>query len=248
MQLPHFPECDRTLVQSLFHHTDQELVKSFQQHPEAGCYFTALFCRYSSLVYSLIRHSAKSPVQAEYLFALTWRHIFHELGGLDCSAAEDSRPQGKAFSLQGWLINVTALCINQAVIPEVESIHYSLQKVSPPFWCYIEQALDQLAPAERLMVLMARTFRWSETRIAAYLQAEGERITPAQVKARLQDAYQQLQAAMPADIQGIYLDDWAAFEGSLNATDLGQFESSSLDQLMQVPELATAREGDGSNN
>lgn len=246
MQLPHFPESDRPLIQSLFHHTDQDLVKSFQQHPEAGRYFTAIFCRYSALVYSLIRHSARSPVQAEYLFAVIWRHIFHELKGLDCTAAQEDLPQGKAFSLQGWLINVTALCINQAVVPEVESIHYSLQQASPPFWCYIEQALDQLPPAERLMVLMARTFRWSETRIAAYLQAEGERITPTQVKERLQAAYQQLQSALPADIQGIYLDDWAAFEGTMSS-DSAAFEAS-LDELMQVPELATARDGDVAHN
>lgn len=242
MQLPPFPECDRTLIQSLFHHPDQDLVQLFQKHPESGRYFTAIFCRYSALVYSLIRHSAKSPVQAEYLFAVTWRHVFHELGALDCSAAQDSLPEGKAFSLQGWLINVTALCINQAVIPEVESIHYSLQQASPPFWCYVEQALDQLPPAERLMVLMARTFRWSETRIAAYLQAEGERTTPEQVKDRLQGAYQQLEAALPTDIRGIYLDQWASFEET-GTSSLQASLDSSLDELMQVPELAQIQSG-----
>jgi hypothetical protein len=55
------------------------------------------------------------------------------------------------------------------------------------------------------MVVMAQTFHWSETRIAAYLQAEGEEISPAQVRILLQQGYQLLQAALPEDIRQIYL-------------------------------------------
>jgi hypothetical protein len=57
----------------------------------------------------------------------------------------------------------------------------------------------------RLMVVMAQTFHWSETRIAAYLQAEGEEISPAQVRVQLQEGYQLLEAALPEDIRAIYL-------------------------------------------
>ncbi len=201
--IPPFPESDHHLVQSLQHLSDQELVKLFQRNPGAGRYFTAIFCRYSPMVYSLIRHSARSPVQADYLFALTWRHILHELNGLACpTATEDSQ---KPFTLQNWLINVTALCINQAVIPEVESIHYSLAQASPPFWCYLEQALDRLPPLERLVLVMALTFRWSEARIVAYLRAEGEPLSAADVRQILDQAYRRLEESLPEDIRIIYL-------------------------------------------
>jgi DNA-directed RNA polymerase specialized sigma24 family protein len=200
VQIPHFPECNHSLIQSLFHYSDQELLILFQRHPDAGQYFTAIFCRYSPIVYTLIRHSARSPVQADYLFAITWRHIYHELGGLDLHTFNST-----ATNLQSWLINVTAVCINTAKLPAVEEIHYSLQDVSPPLWCYTEQALNRLQPVQRLIVLMSQTFHWSETRIAAYLQAEGEVISPAQVKTRLVEAYQHLEAALPEDIQEIYL-------------------------------------------
>jgi hypothetical protein len=202
VQIPHFPEANHPLVKSLFHYGDQELLDLFQSHPEAGKYFTAMFCRYSPIVYTLIRHSARSPVQADYLFALTWRHIYYELGGLDLSDAESSK---ETLTLQNWLINMTAFCINDLELPPTEAIHYSLQATSPPLWCYIEQALEQMPPVLRLMVLMAQTFHWSETRIAAYLQAEGEAIAPLDVANFLQEGYLMLEEKLPADVRSIYL-------------------------------------------
>jgi hypothetical protein len=202
VQIPHFPEANHPLVKSLFHYGDQELLDLFQSHPEAGKYFTAMFCRYSPIVYTLICHSARSPVQADYLFALTWRHIYYQLAGLDLTNAESSK---ETLTLQNWLINMTAFCINDLELPPTEAIHYSLQATSPPLWCYIEQALEQMPPVLRLMVLMAQTFHWSETRIAAYLQAEGEAIAPLDVANFLQEGYLMLEDKLPADVRTIYL-------------------------------------------
>ncbi len=205
MTIPSFPESSHPVVRALAHHSDQDLVTLLQRYPDSGKYFVAIFCRYSPMIYTLVQHSARSPVQADYLFATTWRHLFYELGGLDLAqAGPDGEP---LFTLQSWLINVTAICINQADLPPVEAIHYNIQSTSPPLWCYVEQALDQLPPVLRLMVLMAQTFSWSETRISAYLQAEGEAISPAEVRLRLQEGYQLLQAALPEDIREIYVTD-----------------------------------------
>ncbi|MBN3908593.1 MAG: sigma-70 family RNA polymerase sigma factor [Nostoc sp. NMS1] len=201
MQIPHFPEANHPLVKSLFHHSDHELLTLFQRYPDAGKYFTVIFCRYSPIVYTLIRHSARSPVQADYLFALTWRHIYYELGGLNLTTSESGEP---ALTMQNWLINMTAFCINEIKLPPTEAIHYSLQATSPPLWCYVQQALDQLPPVLRLIVLMAQTFHWSETRIAAYLQAEGEAIAPNVVANFLQEGYRMLEDKLPTDIRTIY--------------------------------------------
>jgi hypothetical protein len=200
VQIPHFPEANHPLVKSLFHHSDQELVTLFQVNPDAGKYFTAIFCRYSPIVYTLIRHSARSPVQADYLFALTWKHIYYEMAGLDFS-----KPGSENLTLQNWLINMTAYCINEIELPPTEAIHYSLNATSPPLWCYVEQALEQLPPVLRLMVLMSQTFHWSETRIAAYLQAEGEGIASHEVANFLQEGYRMLEDKLPTDIRAIYL-------------------------------------------
>jgi hypothetical protein len=201
VQIPHFPEANHSLVKSLFHHSDHELLTLFQRHPDAGKYFTVIFCRYSPIVYTLIRHSARSPVQADYLFALTWRHIYYELGGLNLTAPESGE---EALTMQNWLINMTAFCINEIKLPPTEAIHYSLQATSPPLWCYVQQALDQLSPVLRLIVLMSQTFHWSETRIAAYLQAEGEAIAPNEVANFLQEGYRMLEDKLPTDVRAIY--------------------------------------------
>jgi DNA-directed RNA polymerase specialized sigma24 family protein len=207
VQVPSFPEANHSLVKTLFHYSDQELLTLYQRHPDEGKYFTAIFCRYSQIVYTLIQHSVKSPVQADYLFALIWRHIFHELRSLDVRQEGAVREEGagSSLSLQNWIINMTALCINQADLPQVESIRYSLEAAPPPLWCYLQQALDLLPPLQRLLVVMAQTFHWSEGRIAAYLQAEGEAISPAEVGQQLQPAYQTLAASLPEDIREIYL-------------------------------------------
>jgi hypothetical protein len=202
VQIPHFPEANHPLVKSLFHETDNELLTLFQRHPEVGKYFTVIFCRYSPIVYTLIRHSARSPVQADYLFALTWRHIYYELGGLNLTSPQSGE---ETLTLQNWLINITAFCINEIQLPPTEAIHYSLQATSPPLWCYVEQALDQFPAVLRLIVLMAQTFHWSETRIAAYLQAEGETITTIEVANFIQEGYRMLEDKLPADIRAIYL-------------------------------------------
>jgi hypothetical protein len=201
MQIPTFPEANHPLVKSLFHHTDDELLTLFQRYPDAGKYFTVIFCRYSPIVYTLIRHSARSPVQADYLFALTWRHIYYELGGLNLTSSESAE---ESLTMQSWLINMTAFCINEMKLPPTEAIHYSLEATSPPLWCYVEQALDQLPPILRLIVLMSQTFHWSETRIAAYLQAEGEAIAPHEVANFLQEGYRMLEDKLPTDIRAIY--------------------------------------------
>lgn len=192
---------NHTLIRSLSHYSDQELLTLFQRHPDAGQYFTAIYCRYFPLVQTLIRHAARSPVQADYLFAQVWRHVFHELSDLDLSTLPPEHQ-----TLQAWLINVTALCINRADLPPVETIHYSLQAAPPPLSCYVERALAQVEPIQRLMILMAQTFHWSETRIAAYLQAEGAYVSPAEVRLQLRTAYRQLEALIPEDIQEIFMD------------------------------------------
>jgi hypothetical protein len=202
---PTFSEANHPLIKSLCQQSDQDLLTLFQRYPEAGQYFVTLFCRYSPMIYPVVGRSARSPVQADYLFALIWRHVFNELGGLDLrlfGAAAGPTPP----TFQSWLLNTTATCIKQIELPAVEDIHYDLQAAPPPFWCYLDRCLDEMPADLRLMIVMSQTYSWSETRIAAYLQAEGDRVSPAEVKRRVEEGYKILQARLPEDIRSIYLD------------------------------------------
>lgn len=231
MHIPSFPECNHALLQDLHHQSDRDLLTLFQHHPESGRYFLAIFCRYSPIVYSLIQHSVRSPAQAHYLFAVTWRHLYYELGGLDLLGKLAENPN---FSLQSWLIQMTALCINRVALPPVEEINYSLAAASPPLWCFVEQALDRLSPRQRFMVLMAQTFHWSAPRISAYLQAEGELISTQEILVELEESYQQLEAALPPDVAQVYLN---------RSTDLGCAEPAApADYALRFDARSSERE------
>lgn len=197
MQIPNFPEANHPLIQSLNHYSDLDLLTLFQRYPEQGKYFTGIFCRYAPVLYTLIGNSARSPVQADYLFALTWRHIFHEMRGLNLQA------QG-VESLQNWLINTTAMCINGTPLPPVESINYDIEQATPPLWCYLEQALELIPPLARLILVMADNFHWSSTRISAYLQAEGESLTSDDVEYWIEQGRQFVLNELPPDICEVY--------------------------------------------
>ena len=132
---------------------------------------------------------------------------------------------GWSCPLQKWPRGRNPRLRNQVLLPDVEAIHYSLAEASPPLWCYVERALDRLEPTQRLIVVMAKTFHWSETRIAAYLQAEGDRVSPAEVKSRLRAAYQQLEAALPDDIRAIYLE-------ATDAVGINGVDDPELDELL----------------
>jgi hypothetical protein len=203
--LPALAESQHPLVVPLASYTDQELLQQWQQAPEQGKYFTALFCRYGHLVYALLRHQAKSLLQVDYLFAKTWQLVFNGLTNLKVTEkiAADSPTSS---SLQTWILSQTAGCIHREEVPAIANIHYSLSAAPPPLWCYLEAALGQMPDSTRLMILMARTFHWSESRIAAYLQSEGEDFSVADVQTRLTEGYRLLSTLIPDDIQTIYLE------------------------------------------
>jgi hypothetical protein len=184
VQLPPLVEINHPVVQELFLKSDQDLVTLFQRHPDSGQYFVAIFCRYGQVLYTLISTSTRSPIQADYLFAQTWDCIYNEMRSLDLRGGTPK------LSLQSWLINIAAIMINRAELPPVENLN---------------QALRQLPGNLRLVLLLSQTFHWSNTRIAAYLQAEGEPISANDVQNILTKAYMALEAALPEDIRDIYL-------------------------------------------
>jgi hypothetical protein len=202
MSVPEFLEAQHPLVQALSSDSDRTLVCQFQQNPTQGKYFTAIFCRYSGLTYVLIRNMARAALQSDYLFAKVWRNIFFELTYLDVGESDGVITDD--FSLQTWIFNKAALCVNQEEAPSIESVQYVLSVAPPPLWCYLQTALDQIPALHRLALVLCQTFHWSESRILGFLEAEGQSISPETLAQTLAEAYQQFMASIPEDIQVIY--------------------------------------------
>jgi hypothetical protein len=199
LSIPTFPETNHEILRSLAHHSDHELITLHQTHPDQGKFFTALFCRYSSIVHSVIQNAAESQRQADYLFAIAWRQIFGEIGRVKLSTATE------ATNWQSWLIDITGSMIDRVEIPPATQIRYEIEAASPPLWCYLERGLDRLSPISRLIVVMTQSLKWNEQRISAYLQGEGQTVPAASIPQYLAEGYQQLESAVPQDIRDIYL-------------------------------------------
>jgi hypothetical protein len=201
IKLPNHPESNHPLIHPLLSQSDQELVELIRQHPEQGRYFTALFCRYSDFVYTLFNQHASFYLQVDYLFAQTWRNIFQVLTNPERAPDIDFSQPG----LLNLIADQVAARIVQEPLPPVASIHYSLSAAPPPLWCYLEASLDHLPPETRLIMVMAQTFHWSVPRIIAYLESEGQNISPAEVQSQIEEGYGLLQKYLPEDICEIYL-------------------------------------------
>ncbi len=199
LTLPTLPESQHQIIATLTECSDRELVSLHQLHPDRGKYFTALFCRYGAIVYSVVQHAAESPIQVEYLFAIAWRQIFHELSQVQLL------PDPEATNWQNWSIDITGKTIERVEVPFPAQIRYSLTEAPPPLWCYLERGLDRIPPVLRSIVVMTHCFKWNEQRISAYLQGEGETIAPTAIPAHLAEGCQQLEASLPQDIRDIYL-------------------------------------------
>jgi hypothetical protein len=202
MSIPEFLEAQHPLVQALSDDSDHHLVRQFQQNPDEGKYFTAIFCRYSELTYVLIRNMARAALQTDYLFARVWRNIFFELTYLDVGELDEAIAD--EFSLQTWIFNKAALCVNQEEAPSIESVQYALSVASPPLWCYLQTALDRLPALHRLVLVLSGTFHWSESRILGFLEAEGQTMSQATLDQTRSEAYQRFIESIPEDIQAIY--------------------------------------------
>ncbi|TVQ45807.1 MAG: sigma-70 family RNA polymerase sigma factor [Gloeocapsa sp. DLM2.Bin57] len=199
MRVPEFPEANHPLLDSLKTQRDSELLRQFQDYPDQGKFFAAIFYRYYPIVYGLILQNLVTPEVTNYLLALVWRQFFYEMRGL---VFEDL----PLDSLQDWLIYHTGAFLREVSVPEM--ITYDLETTPPPLWCYVEQGLENLDPLSRFILVMSEKFNWNQTRIIAYLQAEGQTISLEEVNHYLEQGYTDLQASLPADIRAIYLESY----------------------------------------
>lgn len=204
LALPVISERHHSLIQPLMDWSDRDLVQALQSKRDRGCYFIALFARYGPLVYSVLQHHGRSPVQVEYLYAKTWQEIFFSLHEIEFTSEGVQVGEEAAPSLRTWIVNRTANTVHEK-LPGIEHITYVLNDAPPPFWCYLEATLAYLPALTRLILVATQTFHWTPERIQAYLEIQGERLTPEEIHHHLQQGFELLTDCLPADVRSIYL-------------------------------------------
>ncbi|WNC59155.1 hypothetical protein RHJ80_06640 [Thermosynechococcus sp. QS41] len=204
LSFPMMAERQHPLIQPLLTWSDEALIKAFQEERDRGCYFVALYCRYAALVYSVLQHHGRSPVQVDYLFAKVWHGLFFSLDRLEFTPEGVKIGDEEARSLRNWIINRTATLI-QEELPGIEHITYVLQDAPPPLWCYLEASLAYLSPLSRLVLVTTQTFHWSLERVRAYLEVQGETYSLEELNQHLEEGLVRIAAYLPPDIRQIYL-------------------------------------------
>jgi hypothetical protein len=195
--IPTFAEAQHESILALQAYSDAELMQYHRQEPEQAKFFVAFFCRYASIVYSIIQHIASDPVQVEYAFALAWQRIFNQLQLL-----EDHQLQINNW--QQWVVNVAGELIGQEPLPPSVDISYRLAEVSPPLRCYTVRSLELVQPLLRLVFVMGKQWNWSPKQIATALQAEGEELEEMDVPLYLAEAQKAFEKTLPLDLLEIY--------------------------------------------
>ncbi len=201
METDLFPEVKHPLIKPLLEYSDQELVNLFQQEPDQGKYFVAIFCRYSALVKTIITDSVSSYEEVPFLERLTWNNIFSSLPQLSLTQATESEIQ----TLANWLSQITRITLEENDLKPFDLLKPNLEIRLLPLNFYLEKALNQFPPLHRLIFLLTEKFSWSGEQIIAYLEQQGELITIPDLESYLEDSYYLLETNLPQDIRSIYL-------------------------------------------
>jgi hypothetical protein len=195
--IPSFTEAHHDLVRALQHYSDSELVRSHRQETLQARFFVALFCRYSSITYSIIQHVAGDQVQVDYLFALAWQRIFDRLEQLE-DAEIDS------IQWQNWIVSTAGELVSAEQLPASDRITYRLHEVSPPLRCFVERSIRLMQPLLRLVLMMSDHWQWSAAKISSQLATEGEEVSEMDVPLYISESQKAFTKTLPIDLLDIY--------------------------------------------
>lgn len=197
VQIPHFLEADHALIRSLKSYSDTELIQGCCRERDQAKFFTAFFCRYSAVTYSIFQHISKSEVQVNYTFAKAWQHIFDRIQQLD-------ERRINSIVWQNWVVDIAGNFLDNFQVPPIEKIHYQLAIGSPPLLCYVQRSINLMPPLLRLVFMMNNHWHWPAARIASHLRAEGEQFEDRNLPLYLSESQKAFEKNLPIDLQQIY--------------------------------------------
>lgn len=195
-----FPEVNHALIQPLLAMDDSQLLDLWQQYPRQGKYSVAIFCRYTPETFAMLNQIASGTI-TEHLFTYSWQIILGKLSLVFLNQEKENLPQ----SLQSWI---------ESVINSVIEEHQTLQIIPPkptlptryfPLQFYLEQALPEIHPFYRLIIVTKEKFAWQDTQLLNYLQRKGYTLSSQELRDYYTQGYHSLLKHIPEDILDIYL-------------------------------------------
>jgi hypothetical protein len=196
--IPTFAEAHHDLVREIQHYSDAELVLHHRQAAtQQAKFFVALFCRYSSITYSIIQHVAGDHLQIDYLFALAWQRVFDQL-------AELEEWEIDKIQWQNWIVSTAGELVGTEALPPSDRITYRLQAVSPPLRCFVERSLELMPPLLRLVLIAAEQWHWSAAKISNQLAEIGEEVSEMDVPLYISESQSTFTKNLPDDLLEIY--------------------------------------------
>ncbi len=192
------------MVRSLDSLSDRELVQMLQLHPESGRYSVALYCRYRALLKELVRRFCPQPAERAHYLNRLWQQFYQTW--LD---ADDTAPQWERLDV--WITTQLPQVFPQLPAPKLPGsiepdsrLARGSAAVSPPLWCYLQQAIASLPGDLRFILVFAEVFQWQPEQISAQLAAEGYALSLEQVQQAISRSRERLLQLLPSDILSLF--------------------------------------------
>ncbi|WP_218081528.1 SPOR domain-containing protein [Anthocerotibacter panamensis] len=183
------PACQSGLVLQLREFTDEELIGFALANPQEGRYLLCLYCRYRSLVESIVTSSQQSQVMA----GTVWVQVRRRLDRLNVQ-------ENKFLS---WLTALSADTLTQ-VLRGNQKLLTTVSAANPVVLAYIDQALQQLSPPQRFVVILHDAYQWSLAQIKSWMADQQWNLPVNQIASSLQQARQVLIATLPLDLRTLF--------------------------------------------
>lgn len=180
--------CQTDVVTQLREFTDEELVGFALANPQEGRFLLGLYCRYRSLVESIVASSQQAQVMA----ATVWVQVLRRLPTLNL--------RDKKFL--NWLTVLSADVLTQ-VLRGNQKLLTNTSSYNPILLAYLGQALQQLPTPQRFLTILHDVYQWPPAQIQSWMADQQWTLPLTQINQILQQGHQLLQANLPSDLKNL---------------------------------------------
>lgn len=195
-----FPELNHELMRPLQSLNDVQICQQWQQQPSKYRYLLAIFYRYHQLK-DVFNIDLNVQFLIDKYYVQLWYFIFDELFfNVDVEITSTLKDTLQLLTESFFLKEEIA----QERLKSEPQLHPDKIRYLPLQY-FLEKALNQLSPLERIIILLKDKFAWEEERIIHYLQQQRQPMVLSELNSYYTQAHSRLFNSLPTDIITIYL-------------------------------------------